>query len=503
MCRPNSSSFGAQTMKREVIEIDSDSDTDEAGSTMLALCGKVNTSRELINTSAETKNKTSKQVVCANEYGSSWMFDEEYKKYLALTSCSKNHQYFLEDKAKDSYEMRMYNFDNKTSDRSNDKRKTRARSPLVSNVPKKLKIENGKTDHKSISRDVYKKNKTQQKRGDARHGKKIALTKNTIEVKPICYVKNTQHKKEDIRRGRKSYVTKNKFKACKNEKEKSNAGKNEKSLKILRASKRLKTEKTIPVVKTKETKRKKEEIMRERKTPVKNTDLKACKKETEESSAKWQTIASKRLETEKNIEKLSSVDESYEYFLLYLTNAVTIAEPDQKVKPVKDLVSYCDPDIIAISNHPFTDEGKCLFTASKDEKVIDLDDATEPEIVWESSFSKRLIEILRKPYNKKEFIKRFHEASLKRPVTRYRQLRDGREIEYDVDNQFRDSYLQRYPEFNKKFRRVRYKKDPPRALNLLRGFSFYIENIVLDGAFQPWLHEKRVEKECKAIVCVK
>jgi hypothetical protein len=102
------------------------------------------------------------------------------------------------------------------------------------------------------------------------------------------------------------------------------------------------------------------------------------------------------------------------------------------------------------------------------------------------------MEILRNPYDEKEFLRLYNEASVKRPLTKSRQLRDGREIEYYCDDQFALSYLEKYTDFNKTYHR--YRKDLPRALNLLRGFFFYLENIVLEGAFKPWLHEKRLTK---------
>jgi len=54
------------------------------------------------------------------------------------------------------------------------------------------------------------------------------------------------------------------------------------------------------------------------------------------------------------------------------------------------------------------------------------------------------MEILRNPYDEKEFLRLYNEASVKRPLTKSRQLRDGREIEYYCDDQFALSYLEKY-----------------------------------------------------------
>lgn len=74
----------------------------------------------------------------------------------------------------------------------------------------------------------------------------------------------------------------------------------------------------------------------------------------------------------------------------------------------------------------------------------DLEDGIEPDDIFNSLFSKKLMEILRNPYDEKEFLRLYNEASFKRPLTRSRQLRDGREIEYDVEDQLALSYLEKY-----------------------------------------------------------
>ncbi|XP_010474376.1 PREDICTED: uncharacterized protein LOC104753889 [Camelina sativa] len=124
----------------------------------------------------------------------------------------------------------------------------------------------------------------------------------------------------------------------------------------------------------------------------------------------------------------------------------------------------------------------------------DLEDGVDPDDLFNSSYSKRLMELLRNPYDEEEYLRLYTEASLKRPLTRSRQLRDGREIEYNVEDQLAPSYLEKYTDFNKIYHR--YQKDLPRSLNLLRGFFFYLENIVLEGAFKPWLHEKSLINLC-------
>lgn len=75
----------------------------------------------------------------------------------------------------------------------------------------------------------------------------------------------------------------------------------------------------------------------------------------------------------------------------------------------------------------------------------DVEDGVESDDIFNSMFSKKLMEILRKPYDKKEFLKLSKTASLKRPLTRSRELRDGREITYNVKNELTLSFLEQYP----------------------------------------------------------
>ncbi|CAE5964430.1 unnamed protein product [Arabidopsis arenosa] len=452
------SAVAKSIVKKEIIEIESatDTDTDEVDGRMLALCGKVNASGDDLLAKDGKTNRTNMQLVCVDDCDSGLVHDLEYKKYLSHFSEIGN-LYLLEDNVRGSSPVRiMYNVDHEESDRSKGKavktEKSRAgrkaKSPTISTVSKRLKTENGRVDHKSISRTVLRTKETQQKKGDARRGRKSYVAKNSIELKP-------------------------------------------------RTSKRLKTEigradhnsisKTIPVlVNTKDIQRKEREALLGRKIPV----TKHNNESKSRGNVKDNLFHSCKPAKQENKESLSSMDKTYSYYLAYLRDSITIFKSDRQVKPMKDEVCLSDPDIIAISDHPFPDGGKSPFEATNDGKVIDLEDGIEPDDIFNSSFSKKLMEILRNPYDEKEFLRLYNEASLKRPLTKSRQLRDGREIEYNDQHKLALSYLEKYTDFNKKYHR--YREDLPRALNLLRGFFFYLENIVLEGAFKPWLHEKRL-----------
>ncbi|KAL0731938.1 hypothetical protein Bca4012_028032 [Brassica carinata] len=562
MRKPNSSKLGRTAVKRKLIAL---------GRMLAHRGGEVDSSPKPLETLAAAVGGSNMQIVCASPLE----YDLDYMKYLTIYKESNNHQCLLEEGEASPLRI-MYTDDKEVNDEKKPRgRRRRSKPPLVSDVLKKLKSRTRKEDHKStvFRKEVVLRGRkiamtkipikaehrskdgkdTQQKRKktdmskhtikqehrsyggkDTKKEKEVSLHKNTIKVERTSDVKETHQEKEVTRRGRKPKIL--------NERIANRQA-------IFRASKRLKAEKIIPVVNTKDAPQGKKSCV------TTKSDFKACKMENEESysekrKAKPQEIfrASKRLKTDQNLvsnkdtkrkkeeavnkdsakpkstshvkdsllqsfkphkkveneeSKRALMDKSYDYYLAYLRNSVTVLVADQELKPEKASVPLSDPDIIAVSNCPFSDGGPSPFEANKDGKVIDLEDRVEPEDMFNSTFSKKLLEILRQPYDKDEFKQRFLEASQKKQLTRSRQLRDGREIEYNVDHQLGPSYLDRYPDFKRVFRRSRYAKDESRALNLLRGFFFYFQNIVLEGAFKPWLHEARVMRECKDIVCIK
>lgn len=558
MRKPNSSKVGRKVVKKTLIAL----------GRMLALRGgggEVDSSRKSLNALA-AGGGSNMQIVCVDaDCASGLEYDLDYMKYLTIFK--ESHQYMLEGEA--SPLRIMYTADKEVDDEKLRGRR-RSKPPLVSNVSKKLKTGGARREDHNKS-TVFRKEvvlrgrkiamtKTTikaEKEASLRGRKKIALSKNTIKLEPKCnHGKDTKQEKEvSLHKNAMKVERKSDAKDTHQEKEVSRRGRkpknwnkldNEESRRrrnaIFRASKRLKAEKIITVVNSKD-------APQGKKSCVTKSDFKACKKENEESNSEKRKSkpheifrASKRLKTDQNLvnnklkkeefinkdkakpkatshvkdsllhnfkphkkveNEVSSrrtlMDKSYEYFIAFLRNSVTVIE----VKPEKALVPLSDPDIIAVSNCPFSDGGPSPFEANKDGKVIDLEDRIEPEDMFNSTFSKKLLEILRQPYDKNEFKQRLFEASQKKQLTRSRQLRDGREIEYNVDHQLGPSYFDRYPDFKRVFRRSRFAKDDHRALNLLRGFFFYFENIVLEGAFKPWLHEARVMRECKDIVCIK
>ncbi|KAJ0231668.1 T142 protein [Hirschfeldia incana] len=557
MRKPNSSKLGRTVVKRKLMAL----------GRMLALRGgEVDSPPKPLETLAAAVGGSNMQIVCASVLE----YDLDYMKYLTIFKESNHHPPYLLEREASPLRI-MYTTDDKEVKRRGRRRKSE-KPPLVSSVSKKLKSGTRKEDHQltvfrkevvlrgrkvamtkipikaerrskdgkdteqkkeaslqrkktALPKNIIKLEPTSNGGKDTKKVKEVSLHKNPIKVESTSDVKETHQEKEVTRRGRKpknanpqaifraskrlraekiipvvntkdvpqgekSSVTKRTFKECKKENEESNSEKRKaKPQEIFRASKRLKTDQNW--VNNKDTKGKKEEVILVNKDKAKPKSTSHVKDSLLHSFKSLKKVA--------NEDNRLLMDKSYDYFLAYLRNSVTVLE----LKPEKASVPLSDPDIIAVSNCPFSDGGPSPFEANKDGKVIDLEDRIEPEDMFNSTFSKKLLEILRQPYDKDEFKQRFLEVSQKKQLTRSRQLRDGREIEYNVDHQLGPSYLDRYPDFKRVFRTSRFAKDESRALNLLRGFFFYFENIVLEGAFRPWLHEARVMKKCKDIVCIK
>ncbi|KAI3464569.1 hypothetical protein Pfo_021232 [Paulownia fortunei] len=72
-------------------------------------------------------------------------------------------------------------------------------------------------------------------------------------------------------------------------------------------------------------------------------------------------------------------------------------------------------------------------------------------------FRERVLNVLSKPYDKKEYIK--HQEAVR-------------------------SYLDYYPDLGKKLKRHRYNKG--KRLVILRGFFYWLQNVTQEGAFKPW-----------------
>ncbi|KAF2559476.1 hypothetical protein F2Q68_00018104 [Brassica cretica] len=199
----------------------------------------------------------------------------------------------------------------------------------------------------------------------------------------------------------------------------------------------------------------------------------------------------------KSVEEV--VDKDYMSYLTWLVDSfehptTVVPEKDLSAKVKVEIDSWCsddddDDDIIEVSDTPFTDGESTPFVVSKNKEVIDLekDDSTDDDESGSSSvFRRELIDVLEKPYDAGELLLLSSQASMKKPVSRCRELRKGRESSYET-SELGLSYLEKVCDFDREYKLA--DGDDKARLELLRGFFFYLENISLSGAFKPWLPE--------------
>ncbi|KAF5806346.1 hypothetical protein HanRHA438_Chr05g0229211 [Helianthus annuus] len=102
----------------------------------------------------------------------------------------------------------------------------------------------------------------------------------------------------------------------------------------------------------------------------------------------------------------------------------------------------------------------------------------------EPSLRDKLINILKHPYNEEEYKLLSEYIEKEKPVCQLKPLRNGRSRAF-AETGVNKSVLDYGPE---RFQRMldAAHEDPPKALNLLRMFRFWLEHAPNDDAFQPW-----------------
>ncbi|KAF8082466.1 hypothetical protein N665_0824s0014 [Sinapis alba] len=209
---------------------------------------------------------------------------------------------------------------------------------------------------------------------------------------------------------------------------------------------------------------------------------------------------------EKEIREAEMVpDENYRSHLTSLVEKWKSSRSNNPEKEIQvkceeeDAMSLSDSDSIEVDDRPFLDEenSPSPFVPSKSYKVVDLEEESDDDEGDQCSswFRKEIMNVLKQPYSEKEFKELEHEASVCRWLTKSRELLDGRDFTYTT-NQKKPSYLDQYPEFKRMFEKALYGEDRHRALNLLRGFIFYLTKVARHDAFKPWL-----DHECLKVAC--
>ncbi|PIN14115.1 hypothetical protein CDL12_13233 [Handroanthus impetiginosus] len=109
----------------------------------------------------------------------------------------------------------------------------------------------------------------------------------------------------------------------------------------------------------------------------------------------------------------------------------------------------------------------------------------------QSEFRHQVITLLRKPFNKDEYDKLWSEVKLRKLENRHMDLRNGRERSCSTQK-IGKSYLDYYPDLRRRLRH--FQDDKPKRLNILRGFFFWLQNLLQNGSFRPW-----EDAECLAV----
>ncbi|KAL5737398.1 hypothetical protein ACOSP7_030159 [Xanthoceras sorbifolium] len=184
------------------------------------------------------------------------------------------------------------------------------------------------------------------------------------------------------------------------------------------------------------------------------------------------------------------MDESYQAFLNSVEevgqNLVYAPEGGEKVVYEKDESGDSDSEVVILDNNLYSNGDYTPFISSKSYFLsddIDGEGCTGSFAGSKSHFREKLMEILQKPYDQKEFTDLMGEVSQRRPLVRYIELR-GVTKRVILDS-YGKSYLDMFSDLHTKIRGVR---DRRRVLNVLRGFFYWLQNLALEGeAFKPWL----------------
>ncbi|KAF2291320.1 hypothetical protein GH714_022858 [Hevea brasiliensis] len=191
------------------------------------------------------------------------------------------------------------------------------------------------------------------------------------------------------------------------------------------------------------------------------------------------------------------MDESYKIFLNCLkreeNNVVFVHESGAKVVYGEDEDSSSDSEVIVMDTDPFGNENCTPFVISKQVVATDVDaiedikDYSRNHCYW---FMERVTEILKKPYDQKEYTKLLVDVHSHKPIIKEKELRNGRTRVCPVQG-IRKSYLDLHPDLYTKIKSAG--SDKPKILNLLRGFFFWLECMPHEGVFKPWMDSSCLE----------
>uniref|UniRef100_A0A0D9W7N6 Uncharacterized protein n=1 Tax=Leersia perrieri TaxID=77586 RepID=A0A0D9W7N6_9ORYZ len=99
----------------------------------------------------------------------------------------------------------------------------------------------------------------------------------------------------------------------------------------------------------------------------------------------------------------------------------------------------------------------------------------------DSDFKRRLLDVLNKPFSRKEYIKLFDMASIRTPLVKLRQVRN--DAKFYPTEEMGNSYFDHYPDLVEQVLHTSY----PNGLALMRGFFFWLQNSAHEDQFRPWV----------------
>ncbi|KAF0893739.1 hypothetical protein E2562_029413 [Oryza meyeriana var. granulata] len=99
----------------------------------------------------------------------------------------------------------------------------------------------------------------------------------------------------------------------------------------------------------------------------------------------------------------------------------------------------------------------------------------------DSDFKRRLLDVLSKPFSRKEYIKLFDMASIRTPLVKLRQVRN--DAKFYPTEEMGNSYFDHYPDLVEQVMHTSY----PNGLALMRGFFFWLQNNAHEDQFRPWV----------------
>ncbi|CAN4119061.1 unnamed protein product [Withania somnifera] len=125
------------------------------------------------------------------------------------------------------------------------------------------------------------------------------------------------------------------------------------------------------------------------------------------------------------------------------------------------------------------------FEATEDDLEIlyDSSDMLKKDKYPQSQFKQKVMDLLLKPYNQKEYKELWTFVNEQKPVERNMESRRGGVNSYKT-NKMGKSYLDHYNDLKEKLKEV--DNDERKKLKILRGFSFWLQNLTNKGAFRPW-----------------